>query len=559
MKSKLNISFIAWRFNVLIILIFLIVMGLIARLVELAVFKHHFLEMQGNARMLRVMVEPAFRGMITDRVGNPLAISTSVYSVWMSPKELSIDQHQLKTMAQMLSLKKTTLHKLIDQYKNSGREFVYIKRDISPDLAKQIKTLKIPGIYLQKSDKRYYPEGEVAAQVIGFTNVDDLGQEGLELTYNDWLAGTPGKEMVVKDRLGRIILNVQKLQEKKSGNDLALSIDRHIQYLAYRELLTGVLENQAESGSAIVLDIQTGEILGMVNLPSYNPNNRAGYSKDLFRNRAVTDVFEPGSTIKSFSIASALESQKYKPTSLIDTSPGWIRVGKKTLTDEHNNGVLSIAEILQRSSNVGATKMILSIPENQFGDLLHRVGFGEITGIGFPGERSGELIMHEKSPIALATLAFGYGLSVTPLQLAEAYAVFGNQGIKIPLSLVRIDVAPKGTRVLSKKVADQMLKLLESVVTAKQGTGKTAAIPGYRVAGKTGTAWMVGKNGYEKHRYISSFIGIAPVSNPRLVVAVIIRDPKGKHFLGGYVAAPIFKRIMEETLHSLNIPPDLTE
>jgi len=548
-----TITFIPWRFNIIIILILIIVLGLVVRLVELAVIKHHFLEMQGNARTLRMVVEPAFRGMITDRNGAPLAISTTVYSVWMNPKELTHDRTQLKKIQRLLVLKSLNCNK----YKNADREFVYIKRDISPDQAAKIRALKVPGIYLQENYKRYYPESEVAAQVIGFTNVDDKGQEGLELAFNEWLSGTPGKEMVLKDRLGRIISNVQKIQEKKSGNDLTLSIDRHIQYLAYRELLSGVLLNEAESGSAVVLDIKTGEVLAMANFPSYNPNNRVGYRKELFRNRTVTDVFEPGSTMKAFSIASALDSKLYHPNSVVDTSPGWMRVGHDLVRDEHNNGVLSVAQILQLSSNVGATKIALSLPPTQLWNLLHRIGFGEITGIGFPGERSGELIPHAKwSPIELATLSYGYGLSITTLQLAEAYAILGNQGIKLPLSLVRLDEPPAGTAIIDKKVAEDMLTLLESVVSAKGGTGSFAQIPGYRVAGKTGTAWMHNKNGYEKHHYISSFVGLAPVSHPRFVVAVVIRDPKGKHFLAGYVSSPIFKKIMEETLHGMNIPPD---
>lgn len=556
MKSSPQAVFITWRFNLLIILILIIISGLMIRLVELAVFKKHFLQTQGDARALRVVTSPSVRGMITDREGYPLAVSTSVYSIWMNPKEWTNDVKHLKSLSQLLKINPKTITKSYLRYKDTGREFVYLKRDISPELASQIKELKIPGIYQEESFKRFYPEGEVAAHVVGFTNVDDQGQEGLELAFNQLLTGMPGKRMVIKDRLGRIISNVQEISEKKPGHDLALSIHHNIQYIAYRELLAGFLEYQAESASVVVIDIKTGEILAMANLPSFNPNNRSIPNLDLVRNRAVTDTFEPGSTIKAFSIASAFDAGHYTPDTMIDTHPGWMRVGRNIVQDEHNLKEISVTQILQRSSNVGITKMILSIPPNELWEMLHNVGFGEMTGVGFPGERTGELQHREVwSPFALATLAFGYGLSVTTLQLAEAYAVIANHGIKIPLSLVKIDEPPKGKQVMKEKIADQMLTLLESVLT-KGGTGVHANIPGYRVAGKTGTARMVGKNGYEKDHHVSSFVGIAPVSNPRYVVAVVIRDPKGKHYLGGEVAGPIFKKVMEGTLRTFNIPVD---
>lgn len=562
MKQKLHASYIAWRFYLLISLILLIVLGLTLRMLDLSVLKRHFLQSQGDARVLRTIMTPAFRGMITDRNGYPLAISTSVFSIWMNPEEFSPIPQQIKSLSQTLAIKLSDIRLLLKRYKDNSREFVYLKREVSPDIADKIRALAIPGVYLQQSFKRYYPEAEVTAHVVGFTNVDDHGQEGLELTYNDWLTGKPGKTLVVKDRLGRSISNVRNLAEQQPGHDLVLSINRRIQYIAYRELMAAVRSNLAESASAIVVDVKTGEILAMVNQPSFNPNKRIAKEAGAFRNRAITDTFEPGSTIKAFSVASAFDSGKYKPETVIDTYPGWMRVGRNLVRDEHNLGKTTVTQILQLSSNVGVTKMVLSLPPEQLWKMLHHVGFGEITGIGFPGERSGELLHRDHwDPFALATLSFGYGMSATTLQLAQAYMIFANHGIKIPLSLLRITKPPVGEQVIKPKVAKQMLQVLEAVVAKESGkeeqsTGKAARISGYRVAGKTGTAKIVGVNGYEKHRYVSSFFGIAPVSNPRLLVAVVIRDPRGKNYYAAQVTAPVFKKIMEATLHALNVPPD---
>ncbi len=556
MKYKLNIELSAWRFYLLSFFILLIVAGLILRMIDLAVIKRNFLQTQGNVRSLRVVTEPAFRGMITDRNGYPLAISTSVFSVWVNPKEFSFKSSSIKSLATLLEMSPKTIQTQLERSKNKGREFAYVKRELSPGMAKEIKSLKIPGVYLQQDYKRFYPEGEVAAHVLGFTNIDDKGQEGLELAYNDWLTGLPGKTLVVKDRLGRIISDVQEIQKQRPGNDLVLSINRRIQYLAYRELMDGVQKNIASSASVVVLDVKTGEILAMVNQPSFNPNKIANQPKDSFRNRAVTDSFEPGSTIKAFSIASALDSGQFKPDSVIDTHPGWMTVEHHLVRDEHNNGLLNLSQILQLSSNVGMSKIILSLPPQQLWNLLHRVGFGETTGIGFPGEQSGRLIKRPVwKPFALATLSFGYGVSVTALQVAHAYATIANDGVKIPLSLVRVKKIPTGEQVIDKKIAHEMLELLQSVL-AKGGTGQPARVPGYLVAGKTGTAWIAGPHGYDKHRYTSTFVGIAPASHPRLVVAVVMHEPKGKLYLGGYVSGPVFQKIMEGSLRILNVPPD---
>ena len=549
-------SFISWRFYLLIGLIVMAAMGLGLRLFDLAILKQHFLRDQGNKRSLRLVSSPAFRGMITDRQGYPLAVSTRVFSVWANPQEFSPSSKELHHLARLLAMKAADIHSLTERYEEQDREFVYLKRSISPELAIEIKALNLFGLHLQEEYKRYYPEGEMAAQLIGFTNVDDKGQEGLELAYQNWLQGEPGEKWVTKDRIGRVISELQTVKEQKPGSDLTLSIDRRVQYLAYRELMEGIAANHAHAGSAVVLDVKTGEVLAMVNYPSFNPNQRPAQRSEIYRNRAVTDLFEPGSTVKAFSIASALDSGKYKPDTLVDTFPGWIRVGHNVVRDEENHGPLTVTQILQISSNVGVTKMILSLPPDQLWDVLHRVGFGEVTGVGFPGEPNGVLTKHHPwGDFTLATLAFGYGVSVTTLQLVRAYSVLANQGVKLPVSLLRLDHAPAGERVMEANIAQQMLALLETVVT-KEGTGNRARVPGYRVAGKTGTAKIAIAGGYEQHRYISSFIGIAPASNPRFIVAVVIHDPQGKRFLGGAVSGPVFARIMEGTLRMWNIAPD---
>lgn len=551
-QTELKIAFVPWRFYLLSGLIILSVVGLIVRMVDLAVINRQFLQTQGDARALRTVTGPAVRGMITDRNGYPLAISIQVYSVWINPQEFSFDAKSLRQLSTILAMKPEGIRRI----KNLDRQFVYLKRGVSSELASQIKSLRIRGIYLQQDYKRFYPEGETAAHVVGFTNIDNRGQEGLELAYNQWLGGTPGKKRVIKDRSGRTVSELQTISQEKPGNDLVLSINRRIQYLAWRELAAGVQKNNAVSGSVIVLDAKTGEVLAMVNQPSFNPNKINSKEKDNFRNRAVTDTFEPGSTIKAFSMASALESGRYRPESVIDTYPGWLRVEHHTVHDEHMNGSMNLSQILQLSSNVGITKIILSLPPQQLSNLLSRVGFGEITGIGFPGEQSGKLLKRKTwRPFALATLSFGYGISITALQLAAAYEVIANNGMKIPLSLLRLDKPPLGTRVMSTKVAHQMMQLLEAVL-AKGGTGAPAKVAGYHVAGKTGTAWLVGKNGYEKHRYTSSFVGIAPVAAPRLVIAVVLHDPRGKEYYGGNVSGPVFQKIMEGSLRILNVPPD---
>ena len=555
MNQKTKASFIAWRFYLVLSLIFLAVLGLGWRIFDLTILNQHFLRHQGDERFLRLVNTPGFRGMIVDRNGFPLAVSTTVYSVWANPQEFDAASEHLSSLATLLGMKSKEILTLIKRNQKLKREFVYLKRALSPEVTNQIKLLQMPGVYMQQEYRRYYPEGETTAHVIGFTNIDDKGQEGLELNYNDWLAGEPGKKWVIRDRIGRIIADVKEVQEQKPGHDLVLSIDRRIQYLAYRELLAGIKANDAASGSVVVLDARTGEVLAMVNQPSFNPNNHQTSSSADFRNRAVTDTFEPGSTIKAFTVASGLELGKYQPDSVIDTSPGWMRVGRNVVKDEKDNGLLSLSQLLQISSNMGAARIVLSLPPNELWNVLHRVGFGEATGAGFPGEQDGQLVKHDPwGSFTLATLSFGYGMSTTALQLARAYDVLANEGVKLPVSFLRLDKPPQGERVLDAKVSKEMLLLLEAVL--QKGPGHEASVPGYRVAGKTGTSKIVGAGGYEKHRYTSSFVGIAPLTNPRLVIVVVIHDPRGKQYYGGYVSGPVFSKIMEGALRLLDVAPD---
>jgi cell division protein FtsI (penicillin-binding protein 3) len=505
---------------------------------------------------VRVADIPAFRGMILDRNGHPLAVSAEVYSVWVNPQEFSISSANWRLLHRYLAINPVQAKLVLQHEKNKGREFVYIRRGIDPELAERLKKQQLPGIYMQREYKRFYPEGEVTSQLLGSTNVDDKGQEGLELAYNDWLQGVPGKKVVLRDRLGHVVSDIKPLREQKPGQHLILSIDRRIQYLAYRELMEGVKENLAQSGTAIVLNAKTGEVLAMVNYPSFNPNHPRAVGGSGYRNLAVTDVFEPGSTIKSFSAACALASGKFTPDTPIDTFPGWIRLGHNLVHDESNKGVLTLTQVLQLSSDVGTTKMILTLPPQRLWELLHRVGFGETTNIEFPGEQTGVLEQRRVwSPFVLATLSFGYGMSATPIQLTRAYAVLANNGIKMPVTLIRRDHPPAGELVMDPKIAKEMLGVLESVLD-KGATGAPARVPEFRVAGKTGTVRMLGAGGYQAHHHFSSFVGIAPVSHPTLVVSVIVRDPLGKHYMGGHVSGPIFAKIMGGALRIMDIQPD---
>jgi cell division protein FtsI (penicillin-binding protein 3) len=534
---------------------FLLLLVLIWRMIDLTVWHRQFLQGQGNARSLRSVDIPAHRGMIMDRNGVPLAISTPVESVWVNPKEFSPDKEQFMSLAKYLNLTPPQLSRKIVDAEHKELEFIYLQRQLPPPLAKKIKNLKIPGVNFQKEFKRYYPDSDTISHLVGFTNVDDQGLEGIELAYQDWLKGVVGKKRVVKDRLGHIIEDLGVIKQPRAGRDMALSIDRRLQYLAYSELNKTVEEFAAKSGSIVVVDVENGELLAVANVPSYNPNSRGRYDKETYRNRAATDMFEPGSVIKTFSIASALETGLFIPSTIIDTNPSWMIVHGHTVRDIHNYGVLDVTGVLQHSSNVGVTKMVLASPPEQLVGLLQRCGFGQRTESTYPGESDGAIVnIKDVNPFVLATLSFGYGLSVTALQLAKANMIFANQGKLIPLTLLHNDPPPPGAQVIKPETAAQVLSMMEAVL--KDGTGKAARIPGYRVAGKTGTAWVAGKNGYKDKKYTASFIGIAPVSKPKFLVVVIIHEPSRKGYYAASVAAPLFAQVMSGALRLFNVPTD---
>ncbi len=554
MKNQVHSPVSHFRLLVVVGIVFAVAAVMLWRAVDLHVLNKDFLQSQGNARYMRTMPVAAHRGVITDRNGDPLAVSTPVDSVWINPAEFMAARTSWSKLTKLLSLNTDKVERLVLQ--RAKREFVYLKRHIRPELAEKVAALNIAGVYLQREYRRYYPAGEVAAHVLGFTNIDDVGQEGLELAYNDWLRGKPGRKMVIKDRLGRTIKHVESIQTAQPGKDLTLSIDRRLQYLAYRELKRAVIQYKAKSASAVILDTKTGEVLAMVNQPSYNPNNRSKLKNSYLRNRAVTDVFEPGSTIKPFTVAAALESGKFKSNSVVNTSPGYFRIGKYVVQDVRNYGRINLSTILSKSSNIGASKLALAITAKQLTDVHSRIGFGFITGSGFPGEVGGITnLPTEKQLVERATLSYGYGISVTPLQLARAYAVIANDGVMPDISFIRVKEPANERRVLPAKYARQIRKMLEGVVS-KKGTGSRAAVSGYRIAGKTGTVKKASAGGYSDDRYIAVFAGMAPASHPRLAMVVTINEPLGDVYYGGKVAAPVFSKVMSGALRLMDIAPD---
>ena len=528
--------------------------GLLFRAVDLQVLNKEFLQDRGDARALRVVKIPAHRGMITDRNGESLAISTPVNSIWAVPRKVLASDSRLAQLAKYLQMNDEELITLLKD--RIGRQFVYLKRHVAPALAAEVMLLDIPGISLQREYRRYYPAGEVTSHVLGFTNIDDSGQEGLELAYDSWLKGLPGSKRVLKDRLGRVIENIESIRTPDPGKQLVLSIDRRVQYLAYRELKAAVNHYKARAGTLIMLDVNTGEIIAMVGQPSYNPNNRTGLKSGNYRNRALTDVFEPGSTLKPFTIAAALESGLYDLETTIDTRPGIFKVGDHIIRDHRNYGVIDLATVIKKSSNIGASKIALSLEPQDFWTTLARVGFGQTTGSGFPGEVSGFLNSYNNwSEVEQATMSFGYGMSVTALQLARAYMVFATDGMMLPVSFLKVTEPVSASRVFSASVARQVREMLEAVVQ-KGGTGYRASIEGYRVSGKTGTVHKTVAGGYSEDRYLSLFAGMAPASKPRLVAVVIIDEPQGDQYYGGLVAAPVFSSVMAGALRLLDVPPD---
>jgi len=530
--------------------------SLVARAVYLQVLDKDFLNQQADTRHLRTEKISAHRGTITDRNGEPLAISTPVDSIWVNPKQFAPAVDSVPELAGALGIDSQMLMRRITR--SMDKEFVYLKRHLNPERAAEVLALKLPGINVQREYRRYYPASEVAGHLVGFTNIDDAGQEGLELAFNHWLAGESGAKRVLKDRLGRSIENVASIRPPHHGKDLRTSIDLRLQYLAYRTLKAAIKTHNARSGSIVVLDVKTGEVLAMVNQPTYNPNDRAQFAAERYRNRAITDIFEPGSSLKPLVVAAALESGQYRPSSIIDTAPGFIVVGPKKIEDTRNLGRVSLTTILARSSNVGITKLAMTLQPDQLWDTMTQFGLGELTSSGFPGESAGMLTHFSNwRPISQATLAYGYGISVTPLQLAQAYAAIGDSGRMRPISLVALDQPNQGDQVISPDTAAAVRRMLEEVVRPG-GTGTKAAVDGYRIAGKTGTAVKFATGGYSEDKYISIFAGLAPASDPRLATVVVIDEPGSELYYGSDVAAPVFANVMSESLRLLAVAPDAT-
>jgi cell division protein FtsI (penicillin-binding protein 3) len=549
-----------WRSSVVLGLVVLGALGLTARAVELQLVQHGFLAHQGDERSMRVVKISAHRGAITDRNGEPLAVSTPVDSIWVNPQELNDNIDQLPRLAQVLKEDQQQLARRITS--NLDREFLYLERHMPPEQAARVKALGIPGVYSLREYRRYYPAGEVSGHVVGFTTVDDKGQEGLELGFDQLLNGEDGAKRVIQDSKGHYVENVESIRAPRQGRDLVTSIDLRIQYLAYRELKAAMQEYRAHAGSVIVIDVDTGEVLAMVNQPSYNPNDREQLKPGLYRNRAATDIFEPGSSIKPFIIAAALASGQYKPDSVVDTSPGYFKVGTKMEEDEHNLGVIDLATILAKSSNVGTAKIALSLQPEQIWRTLSGLGLGQVTGSGYPGESAGMLSNYAHwRPIGIATLSHGYGISVTPLQLAHAYATIGAGGIKRPISFEKVSGPVAGQQVMDRRVAGDLVQLMGHVME-KGGTAEHASVIGFRVSGKTGTAFKSIPGGYSTDKIMAVFAGLVPASHPKLATVVVIDEPsRDSHEMGllaqgGTVAAPVFASVMSGSLRLMNVAPD---
>ncbi len=525
---------------------------LIGHAVNLQLTKRDFLQSHGDARSLRVIKTEAHRGMITDRNGEPMAISTPVNSVWANPKILIEHKDRWAELAKILDLPKADLAMRLQP--RTPKTFVYLRRQITPDIASAVTAAAIPGVNLTNEYRRYYPAGEVAANMLGFTNVDDRGQEGIELAFDAKLRGTPGLDRVVQDRLGRVVEHVERVRPVAPGRDLALSIDRRLQYFAYRELKKAVTQRNAAGGLMVILDAQTGEVLAMVNQPSYNPNNRGQFRGENFRNRTVTDLFEPGSTIKPFTVAAGLESGLFKPTTMINCQAERFR--GHTVKDVHPYGMLSVAGILQKSSNVGVTKIALAIEPEQFWNVLNRAGFGQSSGIEFPGEIPGRLEPYRNwRGTDVVSLSYGYFTNITAIELARAYGVFASAGLLRPVTILKQDQPVPGERVMTEATALAVREMLQAV-TEVGGTAKAAAVEGYLVAGKTGTVKKNNDTGYTEKSYRSIFVGFMPASAPRLIGVVVIDDPQSTEYYGGLVAAPVFASVMHEAARLFNLTPD---
>ncbi|MDY4339955.1 penicillin-binding transpeptidase domain-containing protein [Xanthomonas sp. LF07-6] len=526
---------------------------LIGRAAYVQLINSDFYQRQGEARYLRELPIATSRGMITDRNGEPLAVSTPVESIWVNPQELLRSPDRIPQLAQALELPVDELTAKLSQ--KADKEFMYLKRRINPDKAHAVVALGIPGVFSQREFRRFYPQGEAMAHVLGFTNIDDRGQEGLELAFDSWLRGKPGAKRVIRDRKGAIVESIDLVKPAQPGKDLTLSIDRRIQFLAYKELRNALVENKAAGGSIVIMDVATGEILAMVNLPTYNPNAVNGVNPDVRRNRAVTDLVEPGSTMKPLTISTALKAGVVTKDTLIDTNPGYMSVGRFTIKDvPRNNGVLTVTGVITRSSNIGAAKIAAKLPDQTFYDQVHSYGYGSSPHSGFPGESAGVFPSPARwSGSSKTTMSYGYGLSVTPLQIARAYCALGNGGRLVTPTFVK-GQHEDSKQVLDPAISKEVVAMMETVVT--QGGAKGAAILGYHVAGKTGTARKAGPGGYERGHYNALFAGLVPASNPRFATVIVINDPQGAKYYGGLVSAPVFHNVMEGALRLMDVPPD---
>ncbi len=546
-------TFPPWRARLVLGLLAAAFALLAGRAVYLQGWNNDFLQAKGESRYSRTLELPAVRGRVLDRNGQALAISTPVKSIWAIPEDAVLSAKQLDGLAQALELPRAGLRKRIA---DPARDFVYLKRQVPPEVADRIAAMKLPGIYQSNEYRRYYPAGEAAAHVVGFTDVDEVGREGIELAYHETLAGRPGSRRVIKDRLGRIVEDVESVRAARDGRDVVLALDARLQSLAYSELKRAVDAHRAKGGGIVVVDVGTGEVLALANLPSYNPNNRARVSGDRVRNRAVTDAFEPGSTLKPFTIATALESGQVSPRTTIQTAPGSLTIGPATIRDAHPAGALTVEQVIQRSSNVGAAKIALALPAESLWGMFDGIGLGVPPRLGFPGEAGGKVRPYKTwRPIEQATMAYGHGISVSLVQLARAYTVFARDGEIVPLSLVKVDSPPAGKPLVSPKTVAAVRQMLELAVEPG-GTAPRARIMGYRVAGKTGTAHKQEHGGYAPDKYHSSFVGFAPASRPRLIIAVMVDEPAAGQYYGGQVAAPVFAQVMAGALRILGVAPD---
>ena len=541
-----------WRARIVLAALVAAFAALLVRAVYLQAVKTDFLQEKGDARYSRVLEMPATRGRITDRHGEALAVSTPVKSIWAIPSDVQLKPTQRKSLARLLGMGTRELERKLAEPEH---DFVYLKRQLAPETAEAIAKLALAGIYEQREYRRYYPAGEVTAHLLGFTDVEDVGQEGLELAYEQSLGGRRGSRRVIKDRLGHIVEDVQSIRAAQDGVDLTLSIDSKIQSVAFAALKAAVERHRAKAGALVALNVQTGEVLALANVPSFNPNNRANLTGAELRNRVITDLFEPGSTLKPFTIALALESGKVTPQTTIATAPGRMTLAHYTIRDVHPAAALTVTQVLQKSSNVGAAKLALAMPREALWDFYHRLGFGTAPQLGFPGAAAGRLRAYRSwRPIEQATMAYGHGISLSLIQLARAYTIFALDGELAPLTLVKSELAARGEKLVSAETARAVRAMLEAAVQP-DGTGPRARIVGWRVAGKTGTAHKQENGGYAADKYIASFVGLAPVSAPRVIIGVMIDEPAGGYY-GGSVAAPVFAEVMQATLRLLGVPHD---